>query len=130
MHHLDFLDILAILLGILFTVAKLDTQGRNASDFPHVKPEEFERWRVWTTSIYRLGSAVCFLRVIFHQGWAVLIGRQALTSPAAPVSFRYPALAMDLLFLIVVAATFIRASRARALRRDLGIVLAGATRSG
>ena len=74
MHHLDFLDICAILLGILFTVAKLDTQGRNASDFPHVKPEDFERWRSWTTSIYRLGSGVCFLRVIFHQGWALLLG--------------------------------------------------------
>jgi hypothetical protein len=129
-HHLDFLDICAILLGILFTVAKLDTQGRNAGDFPHVQPEAFERWRSWTTSIYRLGSGVCFLRVIFHQGWALYIGRQALTTPAAPAAFRYPALAMDLLFLGVVVATFIRASRARALRRDLGIVLASATRSG
>jgi hypothetical protein len=36
----------------------------------------------------------------------------------------YPAMAMDALFLGVLAATFIRASRARALRRELGIVLA------
>jgi hypothetical protein len=56
-HHLDFFDILAILLGIMFTIAKLDAQGRKAPDFPHVAEPAFERWRTWTTSIYRLGSA-------------------------------------------------------------------------
>ena len=38
-----------------------------------------------------------------------------------------PAMAMDLLWLGVLAATFIRGSRARALRRELGIVLAPLT---
>ena len=124
MHHLDFLDILAILLGILFTIAKLDAQGRKASDFAHVPVEQFERWRTWTTSIYRLGSSVCFLRVIFHQGWALYLGGQVMTGPAAPRALMYPALLMDALFLGVLAATFIRGGRARALRRELSIVLA------
>lgn len=122
-HHLDFLDVCAIVLGILFMIAKLDAQGRKAGDFPHVAPADFERWRTWTTSIFRLGSSVCFLRVVFHQGWALYLGRQALEGPAAPRALQYPALAMDLVFLGVVATTFVRASRARALRRELGIVL-------
>lgn len=124
MHHLDFLDVCGILLGILFTVAKLDTQGRKAIDFAHVPVAEFERWRLWTTSIYRLGSSACFFRVIFHQGWALYLGRQMPTGPVAPRSLMLPALIVDLLFFAALVATFVRAGRARKLRRELGIVLA------
>ena len=133
MHHLDFLDICAILLGISFTIAKLDAQGRKAESFPQVPLADFEHWREWTLSIYRLGSGMCFLRVLFHQGWAVYLGRQTLTpapgaNPAAvPPALMYPAMAMDAVFLAVIAATFIRGSRARARRRELGIVLAPLT---
>jgi len=132
-HFLDFLDICAILLGISFTIAKLDAQSRKASSFPQVPEADFERWRTWTVSIYRLGSSVCFARVLFHQGWAVYLGRHPL-APAAganPAAVRpslmYPAMAMDLVFLAVLASTFIRGARARALRRELGIVLAPMT---
>lgn len=126
-HYLDFLDICAILLGIFFTIAKLDAQGRKAENFPHVPPAEFESWRTWTTAIYRLGSGVCFLRVIFHQGWAIYLSRNPVTTPGAPKALVVPALAMDVLFLAVVAITFIRASRARKVRRELGIVLSPMT---
>jgi hypothetical protein len=132
-HHLDFLDICAILLGISFTVAKLDAQGRKAEGFPHVRIVDFERWREWTVSIYRLGSGMCFFRVLFHQGWAYYLGRQVLAPApganpaAAPPGLMYPAMAIDAVFLGVLASTFIRASRARALRRELGIVLAPLT---
>ena len=133
MHHLDFLDILAILLGISFTIAKLDAQGRSAESFPHVRIADFERWRNWTVSIYRLGSSMCFLRVIFHQGWALYLGRHAFAPApganpaAAPPGLMYPAMVVDALFLGVLAATFIRGSKARALRRELGLVLAPLT---
>jgi hypothetical protein len=122
-HYLDFLDICAIMLGIWFTISKLDAQGRRADAFPQVPPAEFERWRTWTVSIYRLGSTVCFLRVVFHQGWAYYLSKHPVTTPAAPKSLVIPALLMDALFLGTVAATFIRGSRARELRRQLGIVL-------
>lgn len=133
MHHLDFLDILAILLGISFTIAKLDAQGRKVESYPHVPAAEFERWRAWTVSIYRLGSGMCFLRVIFHQGWAFYLSRQTLApvpdrNPAAvPAGLMYPAMVVDALFLAVLVITFLRGSRARALRRELGIVLSPLT---
>ena len=127
MDHLDFLDICAILLGISFTIAKLDAQGRKASNFPHVAAADFARWQNWTTSIYRLGSSLCFLRVLFHQGWSLYVSRYPVHGPAAPRALVYPALAMDAAFLGVLAATLIRSSRARALRRELGIVLAPLT---
>ena len=133
MHFLDFLDICALLLGISFTIAKLDAQSRKASAFPQVLEADFERWRDWTVSIYRLGSGMCFARVLFHQGWALYLSRHPM-APAAganPAAVRpslmYPAMALDLVFLTVLALTFIRASRARALRRELGIVLAPLT---
>jgi hypothetical protein len=122
-HHLDFLDICAVLLGIMFMIAKLDAQGRKPEAFPHVPVTEFERWRRWTTSIYRLGSTVCFARVVFHQGWAIYLSRHPVSTPAAPKSLMIPAMLMDALFLGVLAATFFRSSRARTLRRELGIVL-------
>lgn len=127
MHHLDFLDIVAILLGILFTIAKLDAQGRRNENFGHVPLVDFERWRNWHTSIYRLASTVCFARVVFHQGWAIYLSRNPVTTPAAPKAMVVPALLMDALFLGVLIATFVRASRARALRRELGIVLSPMT---
>jgi hypothetical protein len=121
---LDFpQDVVAILLGISFTVAKLDAQGRKASGFPNVAPADFERWRNWTVSIYRLGSTLCFARVLFHQAWSLYQARHPVPGPVAPLAMRYTGAAMDLVWLGVVAATFIRASRARALRRELGIVL-------
>ena len=133
MHFLDFLDICALLLGISFTIAKLDAQSRKASNFPQVPEVDFERWRAWTVSIYRLGSSMCFARVLFHQGWALYLSRHPM-APAAganPAAVRpslmYPAMALDLVFLSVLAMTFIRGSRARALRRELGIVLAPLT---
>ncbi len=122
-HYLDFLDICAILLGIYFTITKLDAQGRRAEAFPHVAPADFERWRTTTTAIFRLGSAVCFLRVLFHQGWALYLSRHPVNTPGAPKSLVIPALIMDAAFLVVVGLTFVRASRAGALRRELGIVL-------
>lgn len=127
MDYFDFQDICSILLGISFTIAKLDAQSRSASNFPHVAPADFERWRDWTVSIYRLGSSICFLRILFHQGWSFYMARHPALNGAAPPAMRYPAMAMDLVWLAVLASTFIRGSRARALRRELGIVLAPLT---
>jgi len=127
-EFLDFpQDVVAILLGISFMIAKLDAQGRNASNFPQVPAKDFERWRDWTVSIYRLGGSVCFLRFLFHQGWSFYVSRHPTPGPMAPLGLRLAALAMDVVWLGVLALTFIRGSRARALRRELGIVLAPLT---
>ena len=39
------LDIIALILGIIYTVRKLDVRKREASEFPHVDPALFEAWR-------------------------------------------------------------------------------------
>lgn len=123
MNHLDFIDICAILLGIWFMIAKLDAQGRSHENFPHVPAADFERWRSWTTSIYRLGATACFVRVVFHQAWSYYAARHVIDAPAAPKSLVVPALIVDALFFAAVVSTFLRSARARTLRRELGIVL-------
>ncbi len=123
MNHLDFFDICAIFLGIWFMIAKLDAQGRRHESFAHVPAADFERWRSWTISIYRLGATACFVRVIFHQAWSYYAARHVVGMPAAPKSLVVPALMVDALFLAAVVSTFLRGARARALRRELGIVL-------
>jgi hypothetical protein len=127
LDYLDFLDIVAIMLGIMFTIAKLDAQGRNAQSFPDVPAADFERWRDWTVSIFRIGSSACFLRVLFHQGWSIYLSRHPVQGPAAPIGMMIAGLSMDGLFVVALVSTFIRSSRARALRRELGIVLAPLT---
>lgn len=127
MNKLDFLDICAILLGIYFMIAKLDAQGRSAEAFPHVPAADFERWRNWTVSIYRLGSSFCFLRVVFHQGWMLYMSRHPVPDQVALKPYMVPAMLVDVAFLGVLASTFFRAGRARDLRRELGIVLAPLT---
>ncbi len=123
MNHLDFIDICAILLGISFMIAKLDAQGRSPENFPHVPAADFERWRAWTVSIYRLGATACFVRVIFHQAWSFYAAKHVVDAPAAPKSLVLPALLVDALFFAAIVSTFLRSARARALRRELGIVL-------
>lgn len=123
MNHLDFLDIVAILLGIWFMISKLDAQGRRHESFPHVAEADFERWRSWTVSIYRLGSTACFVRVIFHQAWSFYVASHVKGMPAAPESLRILALMVDALFLAAIVSTFMRGARARQLRRELGFVL-------
>jgi hypothetical protein len=120
---LDFYDIVAIVLGISFTIAKLDAQGRKAENFPSVAVADFEAWRLWTVSIYRLGMSACFLRVLFHQGWMLYMARQPATGPSFSRAQIALPLLIDALFLGVVTSTFFRGNRARARRRELGIVL-------
>jgi hypothetical protein len=120
---LDFYDIIAIVLGISFTIAKLDAQGRKAENFPSVAPADFEAWRLWTVSIYRLGMSACFLRVLFHQGWMLYMARQPVAGPGFSKAQVALPMLVDALFIGVVTSTFFRGNRARARRRELGIVL-------
>ena len=123
MNHLDFIDICAIMLLIWFMIAKLDAQGRSPESFPQVPLADFERWRSWTVSIYRLGATACFARVVFHQAWSYYAARHVVGAPAAPKSLVLPALIVDALFFAAVVSTFLRGASARRLRRELGIVL-------
>jgi hypothetical protein len=115
----DQYDIVAVILGVMFTLRKLDTQSREASQQPSVSAEDFERWQRQTVAAYTPGMYASFFRVIFHFGYI----RYAAHHPLNPLTFGRIALLVDVIWLASVITTFVRANAAGGLRRKLGIVL-------
>ena len=116
---MDQYDIIAVILGVMFTLRKLDTQSRNATQHPNVPPEDFLRWQRQTAAAYAPGAYASFLRVIFHFGFM----RYAAHHPLSPLAFARVALLVDLVWLVSTLSTLLRAHWARELRKKLGIVL-------
>lgn len=116
---MDQYDIVAVILGVMFTLRKLDTQSRNAAQHPNVAEADFERWQRQTARAYAPGAYASFFRVIFHFGFM----RYAAHHPLSPTAFRRVALLVDLIWLVSTVSTLIRAHFARELRKKLGIVL-------
>ncbi len=116
---MDSYDIIAVIVGVMFTLRKLDTQGRRAADQPDVSAEDFERWQRQSASAYAPGAYASFARVIFHFVYI----RYAAHHPLPPLAFARVALLVDLVWLISVGTTLWRANAARQLGRKLGIVL-------
>jgi hypothetical protein len=113
-------DVIAVILGVMFKLRKLDTQSCDASQQPaNVAPEDFALWQRQTVAAYTPGMYASFFRVVFHFGYV----RYAAHHPLSPLSFGRIALLVDLIWLVSVITTFIRANAARELRRKLGIVL-------
>jgi hypothetical protein len=56
--------LLAVILGIIYTIRKLDVRRREASEFPKVNPDEFERWKKKELFAYNLASFACFIKVL------------------------------------------------------------------
>jgi|SRR5690606_34713338 len=118
----DVLDILATILGVWFTLRKLDAQGRQPEAFPHVAPAEFLAWREAEVSIYRVAVWACFAKVMVDLGFTFLV------APGQdPRLVRAVGATIDLSWLAVIVVTLVRSTASRARRRRLGIVLGGAS---
>ncbi len=119
MRGVDQYDIIAVILGVMFTLRKLDTQSRNAAQHPNVSPDDFLRWQRQTASAYAPGAYASFARVVFHFFYI----RYAAHHPLSPMAFARVALLVDLVWLVSTISTLLRAHWARELRKKLGIVL-------
>ena len=119
MRGVDQYDIIAVILGVMFTLRKLDTQSRSAEQHPGVAPEDFLRWQRQTASAYAPGAYASFFRVIFHFGFM----RYTAHHPLSPLSFARVALVVDLVWFVSTVSTLLRAHWARELRKKLGISL-------
>lgn len=116
---MDQYDIIAVIVGVMFTMRKLDTQSRNASQSPNVPAEDFERWQRRSAAAYAPGAYASFFRVIFHFGFIRYTAHHQL----APMTFARVALLVDALWLICVVYTLVNAHFAREMRKKLGISL-------
>lgn len=113
------LYIVALILGILFTIRKLDVAKRQPEDFPNVDRAAFERWKRLEGSAYGLGSFACFLEIGLDIGLGMLAKRGALDWSIV----RATGATLFLLWVIALIVAGVRASRGRRLREELGIDL-------
>ena len=116
---MDQYDILAVILGVMFTLRKLDSQSRSPEQHPNVAPEDFRNWQRKSASAFAPGAYASFFRVLFHFGFM----RYAAHHPLTPLAFARVALLVDLVWLVSVISTLVRSHWARELRKQLGIDL-------
>lgn len=117
---LDLFDILAVILGVLFTIRKLDAQRRTHREFPHVRPDVFERWRQRETAVYALGMLACFSKVL-----AKLLVVYVFYDQMSYRMLRLAGMSIDLSWLAIAGLTLYRGHALAKERAKLGIVLGG-----
>jgi hypothetical protein len=111
------LDLIALVLGILFTLRQMDVAQRQAPQFPHVRAADFTRWWQLARGSYRLGATACFAKILLDIAAAYWM-RHALPPAAARWTV---GLTLDLGWVVLVGVAWFRSRRAHALARDLGI---------
>ena len=109
--------LLAVILGIIYTIRKLDVRRREQREFPAVAPEDFERWKKKELFAYNLASVACFLKVLIDL--AMLSLRDSINWNAV----RVVGAAAFFGWVFALVASLVLGSAARKLRNQLGIDL-------
>ncbi len=111
------LDLVALLLGIFFTLRQMESSSRRSDAFPGVSEQAFERWRLAAKSAYRLGGTACFGKVLVNIAVAFVMQRVPM-----PVAARYAiGVSLDLGWVALIVLAFLRSRRAHAIAREAGI---------
>ena len=118
----DVIDLLAVMVGVLHTVRKLDVMKRRSEDYPHVERQAFLSWQEQERAAYALGSWASFLKIVLDP--AVLFFGPAIGLSGSLV--RLAGASLDIGWAIIVTLAIVRASKARRRREGLGIVLGDA----
>jgi len=113
------ITVVALILGILFTLRKLDVQKRQPEDFPRVDAAAFERWKALEGGAYSLGSAACFLQIIVDYAFRWWANRVTLDWTAV----RIVGGGIFAAWVIALMVAALRGASGRKLREELGIVL-------
>jgi hypothetical protein len=109
--------LLAVILGIIYTIRKLDVRRREASEFPKVNPAEFERWKNKELFAHNLASFACFIKVL------VDILMLSLRSSIDWNVVRIVGAAAFFGWVVALVASLVLGSSARKQREQLGIDL-------
>jgi hypothetical protein len=116
----DVLDLLAVIVGVLHTMRKLDVMKRRAEEYPEVAVEDFAAWQASERAAYALGSWASFLKLVLDPMLLFLAPKLALSAPVV----RGLGATIDIGWAVLVLVAMLRAGRARRRRQELGIVLA------
>jgi hypothetical protein len=109
--------LLAVILGIIYTIRKLDVRRRESSEFPKVNPDEFERWKKKELFAHNLASFACFLKVLIDIAMLSLRGSidwSVVRIVGGTAFFGW---------VLALVASLVLSSSARKLRDQLGIDL-------
>ena len=111
-------DLLALILGILFSLRQMDVSLRQKEQFPNVAEADFNRWRDQARRNYRLGAIACFGKIGFDIVFAFLLKRGLALPFALQVTL---GLSIVALWMVLVGLAVFRTHRTHALARELGI---------
>jgi len=111
-------DLLALILGILFSLRQMDVSMRQKDRYPAVSEADFTRWREQARRNYRLGTTACFGKIAFDIVFAYLLNH-GLRLPF-PVQVTL-GLSVVVLWAVLVGVAVWRTQRNHALARELGI---------
>ena len=111
-------DLLALILGILFSLRQMDVSMRLKERYPAVSEADFTRWRDQTRRTYRIGAAACFGKILFDIVFAYLLNH-GLRVPF-PVTATL-GLSVVVLWMGLVGVAVWRTQKNHALARELGI---------
>jgi hypothetical protein len=116
-HLFNVLDVLALLLGIFFSVRRGWTRARSGQEQPQVEPEAFARWQKQELAALNLVITASFLKVLAAPGWLLLCGRLGVDLSL----MRRGSAAIDLAWLAVVLVGMWRRRANRRLADEVGI---------
>lgn len=112
------LSLIAVILGIFYTIRKLDARSRTQADFPWVPPAEFSVWQEREVRVYGRAALACVLKLVIGI-WAEY---WLLPNYPRPET-RYFGAAVDFSWFAVVVWTALLGRSLSKERRRLGIVL-------
>jgi hypothetical protein len=110
---------IALVLGILFTIRKLDIRHREPDHYPSVDPGDFARWKRTEISAYNIGSFACFLMIFVDLGFVLAAQRAGLDGSA----IRVVGASLFIAWVGALCLAAYRAATGRRLRTELGIDL-------
>jgi len=116
----DPFDLIALVLGILFSLRQMDIAQRQKERYPAVSEPDFRRWYDRARGAYRLGATACFGKIFFDIAFAFFL-RRGLRPPFALQLTLGVGVTVACAALVGLAVW--RSRRAHELARELGIEL-------
>ncbi|GEM_PF-1619671 len=113
-------NIVAIILGVLFTIRKLDAQKRTNQEFSHVAPRDFADWQRREVSTFGAAMIASFAKVFFDWGFIYFLADQMTAR-----SVQLIGATIFFLWIFVMVFTFMRTRKLAQLRILHRIVLGG-----
>lgn len=115
---IDIVNLIAVVLGVLFSIRRSDISRRTAELYPEVPEDDFHYWKATEKSAWGLAAVACVLKIV-----ADLVFRLAYVDrPGSewkiygPVGF-----AIFVAWVVALVVGMLRARKGRIIRMHLGI---------